>query len=367
MWVPNYTIRPRLLRIIREIGEALGSIRAGQLNEPKRQWLTLEARALSSYASTSIEGNPLPLTDVKRLLKNAPGQIVDTEREVLNYNRALQWLHGEVREGRFALSANYFATIQGMIVDGLLDNPFDVGHLRQKPVVIRDPRAHDEIVFIPPDHRDVPRLLGDLMDFVRANLRELDAVLLAGLFHKQAVIIHPFMDGNGRSTRLMTSAILGMAGLDILPIFSFETYYNRNVTRYFQMVGEQGDFYDQPSGYDLSNWLEYFAEGILDELKRVQKSLSDHPMRLAPHEHVILDYLAQQGSITQREYGAVSRRSLAARKKDFVRLIERGLIRSEGGGRSIYYVLSDDAVQTISPRDAAARKRLETARTVPGR
>lgn len=76
MWVPNYTIRPRLLRIIRKIGEALGSIRAGQLNEPKRQWLTLEARALSSYASTSIEGNPLPLTDVKRLLKNAPGQIV---------------------------------------------------------------------------------------------------------------------------------------------------------------------------------------------------------------------------------------------------------------------------------------------------
>ena len=98
MWAPNYTIRPRLLRIIREIGEALGSIRAGQLNEPKRQWLTLEARALSSYASTSIEGNPLSLTDVKRLLKNAPGQIVDTEREVLNYNRALRWLHSE---GRF--------------------------------------------------------------------------------------------------------------------------------------------------------------------------------------------------------------------------------------------------------------------------
>ena len=367
MWAPNYTIRPRLLRIIREIGEALGSIRAGQLNEPKRQWLTLEARALSSYASTSIEGNPLPLTDVKRLLKNAPGQIVDTEREVLNYNRALQWLHSEVREGRFTLSADYFARIQGMIVDGLLDNPFDVGHLRQKPVVIRDPRAHDEIVFIPPDHRDVPRLLGDLMDFVRANLRELDPVLLAGLFHKQAVIIHPFMDGNGRSTRLMTSAILGMAGLDILPIFSFETYYNRNVTRYFQMVGEQGDFYDQQSGYDLSNWLEYFAEGILDELKRVQKSLSDRPIRLAPHEHLILDYLAQHGSITQREYGAVSRRSLAARKKDFARLIERGLIRSEGGGRSTCYVLSDDAVQTISPRDVAARTRSETARTVPGR
>ena len=179
--------------------------------------------------------------------------------------------------------------------------------------------------------------------------------MLAGLFHKQAVIIHPFMDGNGRSTRLMTSAILGMTGLNIFPIFSFESYYNRNVTRYFQMVGEQGDFYDkesydkgsydQKSGYDFSDWLEYFAEGILDELKRVQKSLSNRPIRLAPHERIILDYLAQHGSITQREYGAMSKRSLAARKKDFAGLIERGLIRSEGGGRSTYYVLSDNGAQ----------------------
>ena len=150
MWAPNYTIRPRLLRITRAIGETLGSIRTGQLSEPKRARLTLEARALSSHASTGIEGNPLALTDVKRLLKHAPGQIVDTEREVLNYNRALEWLESEVQAGRFELSADRFATLQGMVVDGLMDNPFDVGHLRQKPVVIRDPRAIDSIVFHTP-------------------------------------------------------------------------------------------------------------------------------------------------------------------------------------------------------------------------
>lgn len=166
-------------------------------------------------------------------------------------------------------------------------------------------------------------------------------MLLAGLFHKQAVIIHPFMDGNGRSTRLMTSAILGMAGLDFFPIFSFEAYYNRNVTRYFRMVGEVGDYYDLKDKIEFSNWLEYFAEGILDELKRVQKTLHEQPCRLEPHHRLILKHIEIHGSITQREYGVISDRSLAARKKDFSKLVELGLIQMEGGGRSVYYTKAD--------------------------
>ena len=340
MWKPDYTIRPRLLRTIREIGETLGGIKAQQLPDAQLARLTHAARALSSYASTSIEGNPLPLTDVKRLLKSAPTKARDTEREILNYNRALEWVQTEVEKGKFRLSTKSFETIQSMVVDGLMENPFDVGHIRQKPVVIRDPRVVDRIVFMPPDHKNVARLCEELFSFLNANLNELDPILLAGLFHKQAVLIHPFMDGNGRSTRLMTTAILGMTGLDVFPIFSFEDYYNRNVTRYFQMVGEQGDYYDLDSKAQFSDWLEYFAEGILDELKRVQKSLPSRPVRLESHHQILFNYIEAHGSITQREYGVISNRSLAARKKDFTHLLELGLIEQVGKGRSTHYVKS---------------------------
>ena len=338
MWNPKYTIRNRLLRTIREVGEVLGEIRSHPISESKFSSLVIEARALSTFASTSIEGNPLPLTDVKRLLKNAPGQMRDTEREILNYNRALEWVQAQVEVGTFELSTGTFETIQGMVVEGLMENAFDIGHIRQKPVVIRDPRAPDSIVFVPPEYKDVSSLCENLFRFLRANLNDVDPVLLAGLFHKQAVVIHPFMDGNGRSTRLMASAILGMTGLEFWSLFSFEAYYNRGVTRYFQMVGEQGDYYDLRDRIDFTHWLEYFAEGILDELKRVQKSLPDRPLRLEPHHEQILQFLDQNGTITQREYGAISNRSLAARKQDFAKLLELGLIRKEGGGRSVYYV-----------------------------
>ncbi len=75
---------------MRDIGEAIGAIKSYTLTGSTLAKLAFEARALSSYASTSIEGNPLPLTDVKYLLKTKREARRDTEREVLNYNQALQ-------------------------------------------------------------------------------------------------------------------------------------------------------------------------------------------------------------------------------------------------------------------------------------
>jgi len=67
-WKPQYTITNKLLLTIREIGEAMGEIRSFHLTGKALAKLELDARELSSFASTSIEGNPLALTDVKRML-----------------------------------------------------------------------------------------------------------------------------------------------------------------------------------------------------------------------------------------------------------------------------------------------------------
>ncbi|MEX2618187.1 MAG: Fic family protein [Alphaproteobacteria bacterium] len=333
----------RLLVTMRRIGEAIGEIRALGLNRRTLARLEREARELATHASTSIEGNPLPLTDVKRLLKAAPIHMRDTEREILNYNRALQEIHAAVKSGRFRLDIPTMERIQGIVVDGLLPNPGHIGALRKEPVLIRDPRRPDAVVFIPPDHGDVPELTRELAGFVARNDAETDPIILAGLFHRQFVIVHPFMDGNGRTARLLTTAILGLGGLDIFEIFAFENYYNRNVSRYFQTVGLQGDYYELAKDIDFTAWLEYFADGILDELRRVRGAIPQgSPVRLEEHHRRLLDYIDAHGSISQREYGRISNRSLAARKQDFQKLLDEGLIQREGGGRSIYYVRAED-------------------------
>lgn len=337
IWMPQYAISNILLLSIREIGE----IRAQNLTHTTLAKLELTARELSSYASTSIEGNPLPLTDVKRLLKNHKDSIRDTEREVLNYNHALQSLYKSVSQDRFKLTVKTLEHVQGQVVDGLMDNPSHCGALRQDPVIIRNPHKVDELIFIPPDAKDVRQLTTMLMEFVKQNSGKIDPVILAGIFHRQSVIIHPFIDGNGRTTRLLTTAILGKFGLDFFKIFSFEDYYNRNITRYFKAVGLEGDYYDLQDDIDFSEWLEYFAEGILDELRRVIKILLEHSKpkpRLERHHKQVLDYIREQGSITQREYSEFSDRSLASRKLDFEKLIQLNLIKSKGVGRGTYYV-----------------------------
>ena len=343
-WNPQYTISNKLLITIREIGESIGEIKAQHFTHTTLAKLELSARELSSYASTSIEGNPLPLTDVKRLLKTGKESIRDTEREVLNYNNALQKLYRSVAQGQFTLSVKTIERVQEQVVDSLMDNPSHCGALRQDPVVIRNPRRVDEVVFIPPDAKDVQQLTEELTEFVNNNIGKIDPIILAGIFHRQHVIIHPLMDGNGRTTRLLTTAILGKAGLDLFEIFSFENYYNHNITRYFKAVGLEGDYYDLQEEIDFSEWLEYFADGILDELRRIVKLLPEQLAvrpRLESHHQQILDYIHVKGSITQREYGDISTRSLASRKLDFERLAQLNLIQTKGVGRGTYYILTN--------------------------
>jgi Fic family protein len=341
LWIPKYTISNKLLFTIREIGESLGEIKSYSLNDQELARLEIEAREISSYASTSIEGNPLPLTDVKRLLKTTKKNIRDTEREILNYNKALQSLYADVRSGEFQLNVKTLEKVQAQVVDGLMDNPSHCGTLRKAPVIIRNPQKINEIVFIPPDSKDVRKLTSDLLKFIKDNIGEIDPFILAGIFHRQCVIIHPFIDGNGRTTRLLTTAILGEAGLSLFEIFSFENYYNRNITRYFKAVGLEGDYYDLAEDIDFSDWLEYFTDGILDELRHVRKTLPEKlkvKPRLEPHHRKILDYIEKHGSITQREYGSISLRSLASRKLDLDKLIKLDLIEAKGTGRGTYYV-----------------------------
>lgn len=337
-WQPKYDITNKILSNIKQIGEVVGEFRGNNLSNSSLVKLQYDARILSSFASTSIEGNPLPLTDVKNIIKNTPAHIRDAEKEVLNYNQALEYIHQKTKSNSLNLSDKEICAIHKIVTNDLMDN-IDIGQYRKRPVIIRDPRNVDDIEFIPPDYKDVQKLMDQLISFVNNNINIIDPIIIAALFHKQFVIIHPFMDGNGRTTRLVTSYILSGHGLDLFEIFSFEHYYNQNVTKYFNMVGEFGDYYDIQDKINFTEWIEYFTDGLLDELKRVQKSLPQyqHNVRIEAHHRVILEYIQKHGSITQREYGNITERSLAARKQDFLKLLKLGLIESNGDGRATYY------------------------------
>lgn len=341
MFSPKYTITNQLLLNIKRISTLVHDLNNRRF--PKVILLEMEkaAQAVSTYASTSIEGNPLPLTEVKKVLKSKPENVRDSEREVLNYNQALTMLETQLSNTNFKLNLSAILTIHRQVIDGLLPK-FETGKLRQKPVVVNDPQV-GKVVYLPPDVGIVETLMKELVEFIESEEQHIDPLIIAGIFHKQMVIIHPFMDGNGRTTRLATKALLANMGLNTFNLFSFENYYNQNVTKYFHTVGEFGDYNELVKNIDFTTWLEYFTGGIIDELLRVEKLLPTNgntpETRLEKYHQEILAFIGKNGFISDRDYAKLTNRAKATRALDFQKLLEFGMIDRQGKGRSTYYIL----------------------------
>ncbi len=342
MFSPKYTITDLLLSNITRINSLISELNNRRF--PKIVLFDFErkAREMSTHASTSIEGNPLPLTDVKRILKQNPVNLRDTEKEVVNYNHALELLNEALKQDDLVISLKLILSIHKTVTQNLL-SPTYSGKLRKKPVVVNDPKTGNA-VYLPPNAEDVKKLILDLIKFVKQAENKLDPLITAGIFHKQMVIIHPFIDGNGRTTRLVTKILLAKMGLNTFNLFSFENYYNQNVTKYFQYIGEYGDYYELENSIDFTNWLEYFTGGLIDELLRVQKTLPEigttPDTRLESHHLKIMGFINKNGFIKDSDYAKITSRAKATRALDFQKLLELGLIKRQAKGKSTYYIKS---------------------------
>lgn len=341
MFNPKYTVSPRLLANIKHISTLIFELNNKHFIKVVLIELEKKAREISAHASTSIEGNPLPLTEVKKILKTHPKFVRDSEKEVLNYNEALVRLNEVVKKKRITFNLPLILNIQKTITKGLIPG-FRCGKIRTEPVFVNDPSIK-KTVYWPPDHQDAAALLNELLTFVEQNEKVLDPLIIAGIFHKQFVIIHPFMDGNGRTVRLATKVLLAAVGLDTFNLFSFENYYNQNVSDYFKHVGVHGNYYDIQERVDFTQWLEYFTDGIIDELLRVSKNLQTSAITpqniLQPHHHIILDNIRKNGFITDKIYSTLTKRAKPTRNQDLNKLIELGLIERLGKGKATIYKL----------------------------
>ncbi|MBI2464120.1 Fic family protein [Candidatus Peregrinibacteria bacterium] len=342
----RYSITSRLLASIKRIALLVKDLNNKHFSKVVLLDFERKAREVSAHSSTSIEGNPLPLTEVKKILKNTPSHVRDTEREILNYNKVLMYLNDLCKNNSMppSLDLKLILKIQKMVTFGLIHKS-RLGKIRQEPVFVNNPQTRQPIYF-PPDHQDVPRLVNNLLAYVNENRTKLDPLIISGIFHKQFVIIHPFVDGNGRTARLATKVLLAGMGLNTFNLFSFENYYNQNVTKYFQNVGLVGNYYDLKDTVNFTEWLEYFIDGIIDELLRVGgelAKLSNTPlMTLKPYHHALIKHIKKHGFIKDSDYSKLTSRARPTRNLDFKKLIELGHIEKQGNGKATFYVFKNN-------------------------
>ena len=219
------------------------------------------ARLISTHYSTQIEGNRLTQAQVNQAIagERIPGRQRD-ELEVRNYYRALKEVE-RLSAKSTDISESDMQRIHGLLISG--KNKPSPYRLEQN--VIRDSLSH-AIIYLPPEAKDVPLLMTDLFTWVNRELSsgELPAPLIAGLAHYQYATIHPYLDGNGRTARLLTTLILHKAGYGLKGIYSLDEYYAQNLTGYYQAlsVGPSHNYYLGRAESDVTGFLNYFCTGM---------------------------------------------------------------------------------------------------------
>ena len=189
--------------------------------------------------------------------------------------------------------------------------------------------ATGAVVYTPPPTYEVPILMRELTDWLNQQ-SGVHPVLVSGVAQFQLVHIHPFLDGNGRASRLLSTLCLYRAGYDFKRLFTISEYYDRGRTAFYRAIRGVRE-----RDMDLTGWLEFFTSGLatqLDEVKArgertIRRDVLVRQHALSDRQAMALDHVVEHGRLTIQDYEGLcpgtNRRTL---QRDLKALVEKGLI-----------------------------------------
>lgn len=342
MYTPTYTISDELLRKVAEI-ESLRTQVDGSYILPERE-VEMRHRASieATHSSTSIEGNPLNLKQVEEVLIDSR-QLTRhqyAELEVKNYKKALDFIEKR-KYMKKPVSLNDILAIHKIATDKLLPAS-KVGQLRKNPIYITD--QNDKTVYDGPEAAILSQEIVGLLKWLR-NADGIHPVIIAGILHFHFVSIHPLADGNGRTTRLLTSLYLGLKDYDFRSSLVLESYYSVDKQAYYDALSLAKDYEGRKMAI-LNPWLDYFVDGFLSSARvlaievNALSGLAEgvDRVKISKTESDILSYAKQFGSISVAEAEdilvGISKRTIQRR---LIKLVNDGYLVIKGDARNTKY------------------------------
>ena len=342
MFKPYFTITPKITKDIELIGQVFGYFRAVVLPEGYRKELISKVTAETVHASTAIEGNTLTERQVAEVLQ---GKTIHAEEqdinEIINYNNALEYIEKLVKDtSELTITEKLIKEINTLILKNIRDDIS--GAYRIEQVRVGD--------YLPPEHFKVSPLMSEFVQWIKTpHPPSLSPILYTGIAHYQFVAIHPFTDGNGRTTRILTTLMLALNGYNMTSFFALESYYNRNRKAYYEALNS-ADKYRIKGEPDLTRWLEYYVEGMLieaeraksriEELQENSKVVSDK-VWLSDTQIKLLKFTIKQETVKTADYLQVSGLSRKGTYNALEKLVQEGLISRKGMNKGAYYTITE--------------------------
>ena len=253
---PQFRITNVIAGSLTRIERARGFLDAAKLSE---EWITgMQQRALvlEAHHTTHIEGTHLTLDQSERLLagEKPPGVGADDAKEVVNYRKAFDLVADYLGSGD-PITEGLVREIHKRLVRGVRGNTAAPGEYRRVQNYVANSLTK-EIIYTPPPPHEVPPLMTEFVSWMNAE-QEVHPILVAGVAQFQLVHIHPFLDGNGRTARLLSMLCLYRKGYDFKRLFTLSEYYDRDRSSYYRAIqsvretglgphGMAGVFHDWP-------------------------------------------------------------------------------------------------------------------------
>ncbi len=347
MYQPKFTITSKLLRDIGLIEGAKAVIESAALLPAWEAKFKEEAEVRAVHYGTHVEGNELKLEEVRKVMEGKEVVARDRDiKEVINYRKVIDWLDKKDKQN-LLYSQEVLKELHRLTVEGLVP-PEEVGDFRQVQVVLRDVLT-GEVVHRPVIPAEVPYQIEDFFNWLNsAGAKDIHPIIKAGIVHYKIVNIHPFTEGNGRVSRAYATLILLNEGYDIRKLFSLEEYYDKNVSAYYFALKTADQNLDQ----DVTQWLEYFVEGVAIEFNRVReqvqhlsldlklKAQAGKQIFLTERQIKIVEHIENVGYLANSEFGnllpMVSEDTVLRDLKD---LMEKKIIRKKGKTKAARYIM----------------------------
>jgi len=340
-------ITPEILSLIAQIDEFKGVWRTlGTLAPDRLSALRRVATIESIGSSTRIEGSKLSDREVERLLSNLVIQSFETrdEQEVAGYAELMDLVFESWPNIPF--NENHIKQLHQIL---LRHSDKDSRHRGQYKTNSNSVAAFDEngnqigIVFETATPFNTPHLMAELVTWVKDEREQktLHPLLIIALFVVVFLEIHPFQDGNGRLSRVLTTLLLLQSGYAYVPYSSLESVIELNKEAYYLALRQTQGLIrtDTPN---WQPWLGFFLRSLADQVRRLEKKVEREKIVMTSLPEIslhIVEFVREHGRITignAIKLTGISRNTL---KVHFRNLVQRGHLTQHGSGRGVWYEL----------------------------
>ena len=341
-------ITPEILALISELDEFKGAWRAlGTLAPDRLSALRRVATIESIGSSTRIEGSKLSDREVEKLLSNLEIKNFDTRdaQEVAGYADTMESVFASW--GEITVTENH---VKQLHRDLLKYSEKDAHHRGNYKTQSNSVAAFDDtgkqvgIVFETATPFDTPRLMTEAVDWVRESLetRKLHPLLVTAIFIVVFLEIHPFQDGNGRLSRILTTLLLLRAGYAYVPYSSLESVIEQSKEGYYLALRQtQGAIRTDTPNWQP--WVLFFLRALQQQMKRLAKKVEREKIILSAMPELslrIVEYAREHGRVTIGDMVKLTGTSRNTLKQHFRQMQEKGHLVLHGSGRGAWYVLA---------------------------